>query len=114
MIGSVKTERGEKMIEKIEYYSSGVERGNAVLWVRHSDLVDLVDKINELIDIINEMAHKSLQENVLISREEAIKAVCFAACGHKPCFAPSSYCRYALSIYNLPAIDAVEVVRCKD
>lgn len=50
------------MIEKLEYYSSRAERGNAVVWVRHPDLDDLVDKVNELIDVINELAQKSGQD----------------------------------------------------
>ena len=55
-------QKGEKMIERLEYYSSGVERGNAVVWVRHPDLDDLVDKVNELIDVINEMEQKRGQD----------------------------------------------------
>ena len=42
----------------------------------------------------------------LISRKAAIEAVCFASCSHKPCYAPSSYCRYALAIYNLPSVES--------
>lgn len=46
----------------------------------------------------------------LIDRQEAIKALCKAACGEY-CNIP---CDDVMAVQNLPSIDAVEVVRCKD
>lgn len=46
------------MIDKLEYYSGGVERGNAILWVKNPTLDDFVDKINELVDVINAMTQE--------------------------------------------------------
>lgn len=43
------------MIEKLEYYSSGSTSrdGLYVLWERHPNQEDIVEKINEIIDYIN-------------------------------------------------------------
>lgn len=46
----------------------------------------------------------------LIDRQEAIKALCKAACGEY-CNIP---CDDVMAVQNLPSVDAVEVVRCKD
>lgn len=42
------------MIEKLKYYFSGIG-GN---WGHHPDLDDVVDKVNESIDTINELNKK--------------------------------------------------------
>ena len=37
-------------IEKLEYYSGSSDGRN---WVRHPNLDDVVDKLNEIIDLLN-------------------------------------------------------------
>ena len=48
-----------------------------------------------------------------IKREDAIYAVCQAACHHKPCN-ENSYCHYALAIKNILACDHVYGYPIKD
>ena len=42
------------MIEKLEYWSGGTNVGGIINWQKHPDLDDVVDKVNESIDTINE------------------------------------------------------------
>lgn len=46
------------MIEKLEYWSGGTNVGGVINWQRHPDLDDVVDKVNESIDAINELDKK--------------------------------------------------------
>lgn len=43
------------MIEKLEYYSGGINVGGVINWQRHPNLDDVIDKVNELIEKINEL-----------------------------------------------------------
>ncbi len=46
------------MIEKLEYWSGGTNVGGIINWQKHPDLDDVVDKVNESIDTINEFDKK--------------------------------------------------------
>ena len=47
------------MIEKLEYWSGGIDVGGGLMqWRHHPDLDDVVDKVNESIDTINELDKK--------------------------------------------------------
>lgn len=46
------------MITKLEYFSGGVQYGNNILWRRHPDLDDVVEKVNEMIEILNQLERK--------------------------------------------------------
>ena len=43
------------MIEKLEYYSDGINVGGTIQWQRHPNSGDIIDKVNELIEKINEL-----------------------------------------------------------
>lgn len=40
----------QNKIEKLEYYSGSPD---GRIWIEHPNLVDVIDKINELIDLLN-------------------------------------------------------------